>query len=82
MACRRYVTSRKSGAGPGLETLPKNKVMLALGAVLEDATEQERTHFLGKVPLIGRLLWRAPGRRQYAAACRAVRAPLPEEAGR
>ncbi|MHB9858623.1 hemerythrin domain-containing protein [Streptomyces sp. YIM S03343] len=66
----------------GLETLPKNKVMLALGAILEDATEQERAYFLGKAPLIGRLLWKALGRRQYAAACRAVRAPLTEEAGR
>ncbi|MFI5821167.1 hemerythrin domain-containing protein [Streptomyces rishiriensis] len=65
----------------GLETLPKNKVMLALGAILEDATEQERTHFLSRVPLLGRLLWKTVGRRQYAASCRAMRAPLNGEAG-
>ncbi|MEU6352456.1 hemerythrin domain-containing protein [Streptomyces sp. NPDC047072] len=66
----------------GLETLPKNKVMLALGAILEDATEDERAYFLGKVPLLGRLVWKAVGRRQYAASCRALRGPLDGEAGR
>ncbi|NEA61804.1 hemerythrin domain-containing protein [Streptomyces sp. SID12488] len=60
----------------GLERIPGNKLMLALGAILEEATPQERAHFLGKAPLIGRLLWKAVGRRQYATHCRAVRAPL------
>ncbi|MFJ3671242.1 hemerythrin domain-containing protein [Streptomyces sp. NPDC090106] len=66
----------------GMERLPKNKLMLALGAILEDATPQERAYFLGKAPLIGRLLWKAVGRRQYAASCRALRAPLDQGAGR
>ncbi|MFF3501879.1 hemerythrin domain-containing protein [Streptomyces sp. NPDC003247] len=66
----------------GLETVPRNKLMLALGALLEEATPEERAYFLGKAPLAGRLLWRAVGRRQYAAACRAVRGPLDAEAGR
>ncbi|MFD7136365.1 hemerythrin domain-containing protein [Streptomyces sp. NPDC059894] len=66
----------------GLETVPRNKLMLALGALLEEATPQERAYFLGRAPLAGRLLWRAVGRRQYAAACRAVRGPLNGEAGR
>ncbi|MFH7594827.1 hemerythrin domain-containing protein [Streptomyces racemochromogenes] len=60
----------------GLETVPRDKLMLALGSLLEDADPQERAYFLDKAPLIGRLLWRAFGRRQYAAACRALRAPL------
>ncbi|MET9958476.1 hypothetical protein ABZ128_05205 [Streptomyces sp. NPDC006326] len=60
----------------GLETVPKDKLMPALGSLLEDADPQERAYFLDKAPLIGRLLWRAFGRRQYAAACRALRAPL------
>ncbi|MCS0600397.1 hemerythrin domain-containing protein [Streptomyces sp. LP11] len=60
----------------GLETLPKNKVLLALGAILEDATPAERAYFLGRAPLAGRLLWRLVGRRQYASRCRALRAPL------
>ncbi|MEW2115134.1 hemerythrin domain-containing protein [Streptomyces sp. NPDC005474] len=65
----------------GLETLPKNKVMLALGAILEDATDDERAYVLGRAPLLGRLMWRLVGRRQYAASCRALRGPLAGEAG-
>ncbi|MFI9645614.1 hemerythrin domain-containing protein [Streptomyces sp. NPDC052040] len=63
----------------GLERLPKNKLLLALGALLEEATPEERAYFLGKAPLVGRLLWKAVGRRQYTAACRALRAPLDGE---
>ncbi|MFJ9648874.1 hemerythrin domain-containing protein [Streptomyces sp. NPDC004244] len=66
----------------GLETVPKDKLMLALGSLLEDATPQEQAYFLGKAPLIGRLLWKAFGRRQYAASCRALRAPLDGGEGR
>ncbi|MET7456847.1 hemerythrin domain-containing protein [Streptomyces sp. NPDC005574] len=62
----------------GLQGLPKNKLLLALGALLEDATEQERAYFLGRTPLLGRLLWKAVGRRQYAASCRSVRGALNE----
>jgi len=49
----------------GLETVPRNKVMLALGAILEEATPQERKYFLGKAPVAGRVLWWAVGRHQY-----------------
>lgn len=66
----------------GLERIPKDKLLLALGAILEEATPAERAYFLGRTPLIGRLLWRAVGRRQYATACRALRAPLDGGAGR
>ncbi|MFJ7076883.1 hemerythrin domain-containing protein [Streptomyces sp. NPDC098781] len=60
----------------GLEQVPKNQLFLALGALLEEATPEERAYFLGKAPLVGRVLWRVVGRRQYAAACRAIRGPL------
>ncbi|MEU1477001.1 hemerythrin domain-containing protein [Streptomyces sp. NPDC005760] len=66
----------------GLEQLPKDKVMFAIGAILEDATEDERAYFLGKAPLLGRLAWKLVGRRRYATACHALRAPLAGEAGR
>ncbi|WP_234438146.1 hemerythrin domain-containing protein [Streptomyces sp. 303MFCol5.2] len=66
----------------GLERIPKDKLLLALGAILEEATTAERAYFLGRTPLIGRLLWRAVGRRRYATACRALRAPLDGGAGR
>ncbi|MFJ3233881.1 hemerythrin domain-containing protein [Streptomyces sp. NPDC086787] len=65
--------------GRGMEGIPKAKVMIALGAILEDATPGERAYFLGRAPLVGRLLWKLLGRRQYAAACRALRAPLDGE---
>nr|WP_236652338.1 hemerythrin domain-containing protein [Streptacidiphilus neutrinimicus] len=60
----------------GMEHIPRNKRMLALGAILEEATETEAAFFLGQVPAVGRLLWRAVGRRQYAARCRALRGAL------
>lgn len=66
----------------GLETVPRDKLMLALGALLEDSTPQEQAYFLGRAPFIGRLLWKAVGRRRYAAACRALRAPLDTGDGR
>ncbi|MFG2937450.1 hemerythrin domain-containing protein [Streptomyces sp. NPDC048282] len=63
----------------GMEGIPKNKRMLALGAILEEATPEESAYFLGRAPLLGRLLWQAVGRRQYAAYRRAMRAPLDGE---
>jgi hypothetical protein len=60
----------------GMDGIPKNKRMLALGTILEEATPEEQASFLDRVPLIGRLLWRALARRQYAAYRRAMRAPL------
>ncbi|MBO1332180.1 hemerythrin domain-containing protein [Streptomyces sp. VRA16 Mangrove soil] len=56
----------------GLDPLPKDKVMLALGAILEEATPQERAYFLGRAPLLGRLVWQLVGRRQYAAFRRSL----------
>ncbi|WP_229873709.1 hemerythrin domain-containing protein [Streptomyces cirratus] len=66
----------------GLETVPKNKLLIALGAILEEATPQEQAYFLGKAPFIGRLMWKAVGRRRYTASCRALRGPLNGGAGR
>jgi hemerythrin-like domain-containing protein len=60
----------------GMNEIPPNRRLLALGAVLEDATPEERAFFLARVPLVGRLAWRLIGRRQYAAACRELRDPL------
>jgi Hemerythrin HHE cation binding domain len=57
----------------GLETVQKNMVFIALGAVLEDATPAEKAYFLGRVPAVGRLLWHLVGRRQYARHSRRVR---------
>lgn len=48
-----------------------------MGAILEEATPEERRFFLGKVPAIARLLWKTVGRRQYAKRVRSLRGPLP-----
>ncbi|MFJ9942754.1 hemerythrin domain-containing protein [Streptomyces erythrochromogenes] len=60
----------------GMEGVPRDRLMIALGALLEEATPQEQAYFLARAPFIGRLLWKAVGRRQYAASCRALRGPL------
>lgn len=57
----------------GLEGMPKDRVFLALGAILEDATPQERAEFMRKVPLPGRIAWRLIGQRQYRTWRAAVR---------
>lgn len=49
----------------GLENMPKDKVFRALGAILEDATPEERAVFMKKVPLAGRIAWKLIGQRQY-----------------
>lgn len=55
---------------------PKNKLMLFLGALLEQATPAERTHMLGNLPAPARLAWRLIGRRSYARRVRALRGPV------
>ncbi|NRQ32656.1 hemerythrin domain-containing protein [Nonomuraea sp. NN258] len=45
--------------------LPKDRRLIHLGSVLEDATEGERERFLALLPLPARLAWHVRGRRQY-----------------
>jgi hypothetical protein len=49
----------------GLAGLPRNRILLALGAILEDAGPAERAEFMRKVPLPGRIAWKPIGQRQY-----------------
>ncbi|MFC6085891.1 hemerythrin domain-containing protein [Sphaerisporangium aureirubrum] len=60
----------------GLEQIPRNRALIVLGAVLEDATPQERRFYLGRVPVTARLLWHTVGRRRYTRRVRRLRAPL------
>ncbi len=41
------------------------QALVLMGFALEDATPQERTAFMGKVPWPGRILWKLLGQRQY-----------------
>jgi iron-sulfur cluster repair protein YtfE (RIC family) len=52
---------------------PKDKLLLFLGALLEDATPAEATVMLAKLPLPARLLWHVVGRRAYTRRMRLVR---------
>jgi hemerythrin-like domain-containing protein len=48
-----------------LAKTPRNRLLLQLGAILEDANADEEKTILSKVPAPARLLWRVIGRRQY-----------------
>jgi hemerythrin-like domain-containing protein len=54
-------------------TTPKAQLLIFLGAVLEDATPEERASMLGAMPLMARLAWGSVGRRRYASYTRRVR---------
>ncbi|MER7752791.1 hemerythrin domain-containing protein [Kitasatospora sp. NPDC097643] len=49
----------------GLAETPKNRLMIALGAILEDSSPEERREFFTRLPLPARVLWRLFGQRQY-----------------
>jgi iron-sulfur cluster repair protein YtfE (RIC family) len=56
---------------------PKDKLLLFLGALLEEATPEERAHMLGNVPLPARIVWWVYGRRKYAREVGRLRSVLP-----
>ncbi|WP_433516229.1 hemerythrin domain-containing protein [Nonomuraea sp. CA-143628] len=53
--------------------LPKDRLLVNLGALLEDATPWEREAFLRLMPMAARVLWRLIGQRQYRRECQKVR---------
>lgn len=53
---------------------PKDKLLYFLGAILEDATSEERAEILSKLPLRARIGWRLIGRRKYHRRVRMIRA--------
>jgi iron-sulfur cluster repair protein YtfE (RIC family) len=55
---------------------PKNKLMLFLGALLEEATPDERAHMLGNLPAPARLAWRLIGRRSYGKRVHRLRGTI------
>jgi len=58
----------------GKSAIPKGKMALVfLGAILEDATPEEKARFLAELPAPARLLWRLTGERTYAEARDRVR---------
>lgn len=49
----------------GLAAIPKNRRLVQLGYILEDATPEQRASLLARVPPPARLLFKLIGRRQY-----------------
>jgi hemerythrin-like domain-containing protein len=56
---------------------PKDKLLLFLGALLEEATPEEAAHMLSGLPLPARLAWRLIGKRQYAKRTTLIRPVTP-----
>ena len=61
-------------------TTPKAELLIFLGAVLEEATPDERAALLSAMPRVARLAWRSVGRRRYASHIRRVRGTTTDEA--
>ncbi|MFJ9611555.1 hemerythrin domain-containing protein [Kitasatospora sp. NPDC101176] len=57
----------------GRRSVPKAKLLIFLGAILEDATAQERRLFLSQMPAPARVLWRTVGTRLYGRTTTRVR---------
>ncbi|MFJ8623665.1 hemerythrin domain-containing protein [Kitasatospora sp. NPDC093550] len=70
-----HITAREwSEVGErGRRSVPKPKLLIFLGAILEDATARERQLFLSHMPAPARLLWRTLGIRLYARTTTRVR---------
>ncbi len=60
-------------------TTPKSQLLIFLGAVLEEATPDERATLLGAMPRAARLAWRSVGRHRYASYIRRVRGTAIDE---
>jgi hemerythrin-like domain-containing protein len=60
----------------GMAGVPKDRLLVQLGYILEDATPEERTKMLANVPPPARLLYKLIGRRQFEKEIRTLRAPV------
>jgi len=49
----------------GMASVPKNRLLVQLGYILEDQTPEERAQFMTRVPPPARLLYKLVGRRKY-----------------
>ncbi|MEU8776566.1 hemerythrin domain-containing protein [Streptomyces sp. NPDC048606] len=49
----------------GLAETPKERLMIALGAILEDTSPEERQEFLTRLPVPARVVWKLLGQRRY-----------------
>ncbi|MFI8365312.1 hemerythrin domain-containing protein [Streptomyces sp. NPDC085612] len=59
----------------GLAETPRDRLMIALGAILEDTAPAERAEFLARLPLPARVLWKLIGQRRYRRETDRIRGP-------
>ncbi|AWB92748.1 hemerythrin domain-containing protein [Aeromicrobium chenweiae] len=59
----------------GMASIPRNRLLVQLGYILEDAGPDERKQILADVPAPGRVLYRLVGRRRYQREIRTLRPP-------
>ncbi len=57
----------------GLAETPRDRLMIALGAILEDCPPEERREFLARLPVPARVLWKLLGQGQYRRETRRIR---------
>ena len=55
-----------------LQAIPKNKLLLSVGWLLNSADPEQARKFQAELPLAGRVLWRLVGRRQWTAEYRRI----------
>jgi iron-sulfur cluster repair protein YtfE (RIC family) len=56
-----------------MASIPKERLLVVLGHILEDTTPDERQHMLGNVPLPGRVLYRVVGQRKWRREVEQIR---------
>ncbi|MGX7681866.1 hemerythrin domain-containing protein [Jatrophihabitans sp. DSM 45814] len=60
----------------GMASIPKKRLPVFLGHILEEATPSERATYLGRVPIPGRVAYRLVGERRFRREVFELRAPL------
>ncbi|MCW2769628.1 MAG: hemerythrin protein [Aeromicrobium sp.] len=60
----------------GMASVPRNRLLVQLGYILEDADPEQRKHMLSNVPVPARVLYSLVGRRKYEKEIRSLRAPV------
>jgi hemerythrin-like domain-containing protein len=56
----------------GRAGMPKDRLLIQVGWLLDSADDRQRRRFLGELPLIAQALWRLIGRRQWRAEYRRI----------
>jgi len=57
----------------GMQGIPRSRLLMVLGSLLEEADEAETAMFMAKLPAPARLLWKVSGRRRYGRQVALIR---------